>query len=352
MTLPARDACAVVRLAWSSMVAVAAAIAFFTGFGSHALAHALQPGFLGLSAQPNDTWRVTWRVPDLNGRPMPIHARLPVNCDPQKKDKPTFDGTAWVTVWRAYCPGGIADGVVTIVGLEQTVTDVLVRFELTPGKTGTLRLTGNVPAANLPGIPTRSEILLSYGSLGVRHILLGLDHLLFVFALLLLVPDTRRLIGAITAFTLAHSLSLIAATLGFIVVPAPPVEAVVALSIMFLASELARPPGAQLRLSERHPWAVSFGFGLLHGLGFARALIDIGLPEGEVPLALFAFNLGVEIGQLLFVAFILVSAMLLARLYPRLVASLRTRGERGLCVLAYGMGSLASIWFLTRIAAF
>ena len=134
--------------------------------------------------------------------------------------------------------------------------------------------------------------------------------------------------------------------------PAPPVEAVIALSIMFLASELARPPDAQLRLSERHPWAIAFGFGLLHGLGFARALIDIGLPQGEVPLALFAFNLGVEIGQLMFVAFVLLTGMLFARLYPQLIASLRTRGERGLRVMAYAMGSVASVWFLSRIAAF
>jgi hydrogenase/urease accessory protein HupE len=283
---------------------------------------------------------------------MPIRVQLPENCNPRDEGKPAFDGTAWVFVWRAVCPGGIADRTVAVEGLEQTVTDVLVRFELAPGQTGTVRLTGNAPSANLPGIPTRADVLSTYVSLGVEHILLGVDHLLFVFALLLLVPDTRRLIGAITAFTVAHSLSLVAATLGWIVVPAPPVEAVIALSIMFLASELGRQPDAQLSLSERHPWAVSFAFGLLHGLGFARALIDIGLPQGEVPLALFAFNLGVEIGQLIFVAFVLLAGMFLARLNPQLIASLRTRGARDLRILAYAMGSVASVWFFSRIAAF
>jgi hydrogenase/urease accessory protein HupE len=337
---------------WSAFLAMAAAVACIGGFTTSAGAHALQPGFLDLSAQPNEVWRVTWRVPDVDGRPMPIQVRLPENCSPRQPGTPAFDGTAWVVVWQAICPGGIAEGAVAVDGLEQTVTDVLVRFELAAGKSGTLRLTGGASAAQLPGVPTRGEILSTYTDLGVRHILLGADHLMFVFALLLLVPDMRRLLGAITAFTLAHSLSLIAATLGWIVVPAPPVEAVVALSIMFLASELSRPPTAELRLSERHPWAVSFGFGLLHGLGFARALIDIGLPEGEVPLALFAFNLGVEVGQLMFVAFVLVTGLLLARLYPLLVKSLRTRGERGLRVMAYAMGSVASVWFLSRVAAF
>lgn len=319
---------------------------------SYARAHALQPGFLNLSAQSNEAWRVTWRVPDVNGRPMPIRVQLPENCSPRDGGNPAFDGTAWVFVWRAVCPGGIADRTVAVEGLEQTLTDVLVRFELAPGKTGTVRLTDTASAASLPGIPTRADILSTYISLGVEHILLGVDHLLFVFALLLLVPDTRCLIGAITAFTLAHSLSLVAATLGWIVVPAPPVEGVIALSIMFLASELARPPEAQLSISERHPWAISFAFGLLHGLGFARALIDVGLPKGEVPLALFSFNLGVEIGQLIFVAFVLLTGLRFASLYPRLTGSLRTRGARGLRGLAYAMGSVASVWFFSRIAAF
>ena len=342
----------IISRAMALIVTVVVAALSVAGWCSSARAHALQPGFLDLSAQPDEAWRVTWRVPDVNGRPMPIQVRLPENCGARDGGRPTFDGTAWVFVWRTVCPGGIADRAVTVDGLEQTVTDVLVRFELAPGKAGTLRLTGNASTAKLPGIPSRTDILSTYISLGVEHILLGIDHLLFVFALLLLVPDTRRLIGAITAFTVAHSLSLVAATLGWIVVPAPPVEAVIALSIMFLASELARPPDSQLRLSERHPWAVSFGFGLLHGLGFARALIDIGLPLGEVPLALFAFNLGVEIGQLMFVAFVFLTGMAIARLYPQLIASLRTRGARGLRVIAYAMGSVASVWFLSRIAAF
>ena len=190
----------------------------------------------------------------------------------------------------------------------------------------------------------------TYFGLGVDHILRGVDHLMFVFALILLVRDRRALVGAVTAFTVAHSLSLAAAALGWIVVPAPPVEAVVALSIMFLAAELVRPGRPSLTL--RFPWVVAFAFGLLHGLGFARALLDVGLPEGEVPLALFAFNLGVEAGQLMFIAMVLVVGALLGRLYPWLVGSVTRPGGRGLGVASYLMGGIAAAWFVGRVAAF
>ena len=192
---------------------------------------------------------------------------------------------------------------------------MLVRYELAPGKAESQRLTAATTGFTVPAPQGRLGVLATYFALGVDHILRGIDHLMFVFALILLVRDRRALVGAVTAFTVAHSLSLAAAALGWIVVPAPPVEAVVALSIMFLAAELVRPAGAP-SLTARFPWVVAFAFGLLHGLGFARALLEIGLPEGEVPLALFAFNLGVEAGQLLFIALVLVVGALLGRLYP------------------------------------
>jgi hydrogenase/urease accessory protein HupE len=189
-----------------------------------------------------------------------------------------------------------------------------------------------------------------YFALGVDHILAGLDHLLFVLALLLLIRRVRPLVAAITSFTVAHSVSLGAATLGWIVVPRPPVEAIVALSIVILAAELAQPPGQGLRLTERYPWTIAFGFGLLHGLGFAHALLDLGLPQDDVPLALLAFNLGVEAGQLMFVAAVLAAGALLARLVraPRLLAP----GSAGLRVTAYAMGTLATVWMLDRVAGF
>ena len=314
--------------------------------------HALQPGFLDLEAQGQNVWRVSWRVPDVNGVAMPLQLLLPESCDVRAPADLQFDGVAHVAVWRATCADGIAGGSVQVGGLEQTQTDVLVRFELTPGKTGTLRLTAQETAAQFPAVASGRDVFVSYVSMGVDHILGGTDHLLFVFALLLLVPDLRRLIGAITAFTLAHSLSLVAATMGWIVVPPPPVEAVIALSIMFLAAELAQPAGSTPSLIVRRPWLASFAFGLLHGLGFASALVEIGLPEGEVPLALFAFNLGVEIGQLLFVAAVLLTALLLRRVYRRLYDTLATRGQPGARAMAYAIGTVSAVWFLSRLAAF
>jgi hydrogenase/urease accessory protein HupE len=315
-------------------------------------AHALQPGFLDMEALGQNEWKVSWRVPDLNGVAMPLHLLLPDGCDIRTPAELHFDGVAHVATWRATCAAGIAGGTVQIVGLEGTQTDVLVRFELVPGKSGTLRLTAEKTSAEFPTVPARSDVFVSYIGMGVDHILSGTDHLLFVFALLLLVPSFGQLIGAITAFTLAHSLSLVAATLGWVVVPSQPVEAIIALSIMFLAADLAQPPGSPPSLVVNRPWLVSFGFGLLHGLGFANALVQIGLPAGEVPLALFSFNIGVEIGQLLFVAVIVLTALSLRRLFPRFMSMMTTRGRRGMRAMAYAIGTVSAVWFLSRLSAF
>jgi hypothetical protein len=315
-------------------------------------AHALDPGFLELQALGGDTWRALWRVPQVGGAPMQIGLTLPATCTPAEVPDLAFDGRAFVAQWVVTCPGGIDGGRIAIPGLDATQTDVLVRYELVPGQVESRRLTPASPEFDVPAPLGRVGVLTTYGALGVTHILQGVDHLLFVFVLLLLIRDARTLFGAVTAFTVAHSISLGAATMGWIVVPAPPVEAVVALSIMFLAAELMRPHGSGLRLTERYPWSVAFGFGLLHGLGFARALLDIGLPAGEVPLALFAFNLGVEVGQILFILFVLVTGHFLRRLYPRLVEGIVTRGAPGARVLGYVAGGVAGVWFVTRIAVF
>jgi hydrogenase/urease accessory protein HupE len=281
-----------------------------------------------------------------------LHLVLPASCDSRTPADLHFDGVAHVAVWRTTCANGIAGETVQVDGLEQTQTDVLVRFELAPGKTSTLRLTAQQTFAQFPADPSGAGVFARYVSMGIDHILSGTDHLLFVFALLLLVPDLRRLIGAITAFTLAHSLSLVAATLGWVVVPPPPVEAVIALSIMFLAAELAQPSGGPPSLIVNRPWLASFAFGLLHGLGFATALVEIGLPEGEVPLALFSFNIGVEIGQLMFVAAVLLISLILKRLFRRLYDTLATRGQWGSRTMAYAIGTISAFWFLSRLAAF
>jgi hydrogenase/urease accessory protein HupE len=315
-----------------------------------AVAHALEPGFLELQALGGDEWRVTWRKPQVGGAPMAIDAVLPEGCAPRRGPAPTFDGRAFLTGWIAACEGGLAGGEIRIEGLDATRTDVLVRYALGDGQPPTAtRLTASTPAFTVPEAQGTFAVFASYFALGVDHILKGIDHLLFVLMLLLLIRDWRTLLGAVTAFTVAHSLSLAAASLGWIVVPAPPVEAIVALSIAFLAAELLHPPGEEKRLTERYPWAVAFAFGLLHGLGFARALLEIGLPAGDVPLALLAFNLGVEAGQILFIAVVLALGAALARLYPSVRAAFAP-GSGGLRAVAYGVGILAAFWVVERVA--
>jgi hypothetical protein len=315
-------------------------------------AHALQPGFLELRAAGEGVWQAFWKVPAVGGRPMAIAALLPETCTPRQPPAPRFDGEAFVSAWTAACPAGLEGGEIRIAGLERTQTDVLVRYELQPGRAESRRLTASDPAFTVPLPQGALGILATYGALGLDHILSGVDHLLFVFALLLLIRDRMRLIGAVTAFTVAHSVSLAAAALGWIFVPPRPVEAVVALSIMFLAAELVRPAGAGLGLTERFPWMVAFGFGLLHGLGFASALLEIGLPEGEVPLALLAFNLGVEAGQLVFIGLVVATGVLLARLYPApMAAAARPRGP-GLTLAGYAIGAVSAVWLVGRVALF
>ncbi len=233
-------------------------------------AHALDPGYLDLVAMGEDRWRVTWRAPNVGGRPMPIEARLPEACSFDTPPPPVFDGRAWTTGWVAICPGGLEGGRIEIAGLENTSTDTLVRYELQPGETQVQRLTSAETGFTVPEDPGALDILSSYVALGVTHILEGVDHLLFVFALLLLIRDRGRLLWAITAFTVAHSITLAAASFGWLNIPPPPVEAVIALSIVFLAYELSLPPEARDPVADRFPWVVSFAFGLIHGSGVRR----------------------------------------------------------------------------------
>ena len=315
-------------------------------------AHALQPGYLELQLIGGETWRAFWRKPDVQGRPMPISVELPENCEVRTPPEPMFDGTAWVAQWVTTCPGGLARGTISVPGLGSTRTDVLIRYELTKGAGKARRLTPGEPSFAVPADPGFFDVLNNYFTLGVDHMLEGFDHLLFVFALLLLIRDRWKLVGAVTAFTVAHSLTMAAVTLGLFTLPAPPVEAIIALSIMFLASELLQRDGSGTRLTERYPWIVSFSFGLLHGFGFAGALLEIGLPKSDIPLALLSFNLGVEAGQLIFIAVVLVAGALLAKLVPVAIRALRTPRSIGSVAVAYMIGGVSGYWFVERVAGF
>ncbi len=315
-------------------------------------AHALEPGYLDLRQLTPETWQVFWRRPDVQGAPMTIDARLPPGCSPDQGPAPTSDGTAWVSGWVADCSAGLVGGEIVIYGLSSQRTDVLLRLQPLDQASTTVRLTPDTPGHLVLAEPTTGEIFLSYLVLGFEHILEGLDHLLFVFALMLLIRDTWRLVTAITAFTIAHSITLALAALGHLSVPGPPVEASIALSIVFLAVEILKHEDGQTRLSERFPWVVSFSFGLLHGLGFAGALTEIGLPQGDIPAALLAFNVGVEAGQLFFVCIVIWLFWTARTLFPDPIRCFRRPHSLASGLAGYGVGGVATFWLVQRVAGF
>ena len=215
----------------------------------------------------------------------------------------------------------------------------------------TFRLTPDAPAVTLPAQQGLVQTLWQYGVLGFEHILEGWDHLLFVFALLVLIRNLRQLIWAVTAFTVAHSITLGLATFGGLNVPGPPVEAVIALSIVFLATEVLRSDDKPKTLASRFPWVISFGFGLLHGLGFAGALAEIGLPEQDIPAALLAFNLGVEAGQLAFIFAVLGVFLTLKKTLQTVWGWSLAQGSSRQ-ILGYPIGCIAAFWLAERLAGF
>ncbi len=317
----------------------------FAWSANSASAHALDPGYLEIRQIASGTWSVHWRKPDVNGQPMAIRAVLPDSCTPARGPDPFSDGRAWVSSWVVECSEGIAGQSIAIEGLEAQQNDVLVRLHPFGVAPTTLRFTSDTAVQNIPAEQTTWSVFAAYFQLGFEHILEGWDHLLFVFALFILVRDAWSLVGAVTAFTLAHSITLALATFGVLNVPGPPVEAVIALSIVFLAMEIVKGREGQFRLSEQKPWIVCFGFGLLHGLGFAGALADIGLPSNDIPAALLAFNLGVEAGQLSFVA-----ALALLVAIWRLIAL--PISQKATVAIAYGIGSVSMYWLIERTSGF
>jgi len=308
-------------------------------------AHEVRPGYLALNQTGPESYDVLWKVPAKGDMRLGLRAELPENCDSPLPPSSRFIGGAFTERWSVTCPGGLTDGTIVIDGLTGTMTDVLVRIERSDGTTQVTRLTPARPFLVVEASPSALRVAGTYLNLGVEHILLGIDHLLFVLALLILVEGRRRLVETITAFTLAHSLTLAAATLGFVNVPQTPVEAIIALSIVFVAGEIVHARQGRPGLTQRWPWIVAFTFGLLHGLGFAAALTEIGLPAKAVPLALLFFNVGVEAGQLLFIA----AVSLLVVVARRLALPQPTWAWR---VPAYGIGTLAAIWSIERVAAF
>lgn len=320
--------------------AVVAAVTFV----SSAVAHEIRPAYLQIDQMAANRYKVVWRTPILSGMRLPIVLRFPDSVrnvtEPAQRDLP--DSLVQTRVVETD-GAGLAGKRVEFVGLQATITDVLVRVHLLDGTVETTMIHPSQPWIDFAA--TRSPLAAArvYFVSGFQHILLGIDHLLFVFGLLFIVRSRWMLVKTITAFTVAHSITLAVATLGKVAVPALPLNAMIALSILFLGPEIVRVWGGQTSFTIRHPWIVSFAFGLLHGFGFASGLTALGLPQGDIPFALLMFNLGVEAGQLAFVGLIL---LLIAAL-----KSIEIRLPRSLELLpAYVVGILGAYWTIDRIA--
>ena len=323
---------------------VIALVLFFSATVS--FADEIRPGYLEIKESSQNIFSVLWKVPAKGDRKLSLRAQLPKNCKEITQPNSQLVNSAYIQRWIVTCEGGLLEKTLSISGLKSTNTDVLLRLEFIDGSSQSVLLTPTKESFRIPATASSLQIISTYTWLGITHILMGVDHLLFVFALLLIVNGKRRLLWTITAFTLAHSLTLAGATLGFINVPQQPVEAVIALSILFLAVEIVHGKQGRKGAAARWPWMVAFVFGLLHGFGFAGALAEVGLPQQAIPLALVFFNVGVELGQLLFVAAVLSVGYLLHKLkLPKLLDWSET-------VAIYSIGGLSSFWLFERISAF
>jgi hydrogenase/urease accessory protein HupE len=309
--------------------------------GQIAWAHEVRPAYLELRETAPETFQALWKVPGKGGLRLGLKVRLP---DDAKVVVPlvtrSVDG-AWVDRWTVRVPGGLAGKTVRIEGLNAVKTDVLVRLQWQDGRTHTAKLAPGSPSLQVPVAPSWTQTASAYTVIGVEHIILGPDHLLFVFALLLIVADVWTLLKTITSFTVAHSITLCLATFDLVNLPSGPVEAVIALSIVFMAREVLTLRAGGTTLTLRKPWLVAFAFGLVHGLGFAGALAELGLPQNAVPLALATFNLGVELGQVGFVAVVL-GVIAAGRRFPRSLPPWLGK------VPAYAIGTVATFWLFER----
>jgi hydrogenase/urease accessory protein HupE len=309
-----------------------------------AVAHETRPGFLELRESSPGTYDLLWKKPSGGEIEIFIAPVLPKECRLAGPGQPRLTPGAVVVRGTLHCEGGIAGKSIAIDGLETTITDVIVHVRHADGRLESHLLKPQSPAVTLGASTTGWERAGSYVRLGIEHILLGVDHLLFVLGLLLIVSDRWTLVKTITAFTVAHSVTLAIATLGYASVPVPPLNAAIALSILFLGPEIVRTWRGESSFTIRHPWVVAFAFGLLHGFGFATGLAATGLPKAEIPLALLLFNVGVEIGQIAFV--------LLVLLLERSFRTLEIRWPRAVRALpGYLVGSLGAFWTIQRVVA-
>lgn len=320
-----------------------AVLALLSGMVAAPLAaHETRPGLLEISESGPETYSLLWKRPSGGEVEIRIAPVVPEGCRFAAPDRQQLTPGAEIVRGTLECSGGLAGKSLRIGGLETTITDVLVRIHHADGRLESHMLRPAQPSVVLGGATSAGQRALGYLRLGVEHILLGVDHLLFVLGLLLIVADRWMLLKTISAFTVAHSITLAIATLGYASAPGPPLNAAIALSILFLGPEIVRRWRGESSFTIRQPWVVAFAFGLLHGFGFASGLASMGLPQAEIPLALLLFNVGVEIGQLFFVALILGlerSFRVLEIRWPRWAEALP----------GYTVGALGAFWTIQRV---
>jgi hydrogenase/urease accessory protein HupE len=320
----------------------AAGLALLFALSSVAGAHESRPAYLEVRESAPGHYSVVWRTPVLAGIRLPVALQLP--ADVKDSREPVAQQLTDSIVERREIdggPDGLAGKRIEFPGLQLTITDVLVRVQRLDGSHSTELVRPSRPWIEFSAAPVPDRPI-SFVRHGMEHIGMGIDHLLFVFGLLLLVRSLWMLVKTITAFTVAHSITLALATLGYVHVPAPPLEAAIALSILFLGVEVVRAWRGDTSFTIRHPWIVAFAFGLLHGFGFASGLASIGLPPGEVPLALLWFNVGVELGQLAFVVVVYLAWRVLRLVKLRLPA-------QAALLPAYFIGVAGAFWTIQRI---
>jgi hydrogenase/urease accessory protein HupE len=320
-----------------------------------AISDELRPGYLEMRQTSPGAYNLLFKIPargeDLR---LAIYVKLPEGTQDIAPPRASFSDGAYVERRSIRRDGGLIGQAVSIEGLSATSTDVLVRIESLAGAIQTERLSPTKTSFVIQAVPGAGEVAGTYLRLGIEHILFGFDHLLFVLALVILVKTWSRVAITVTAFTIAHSITLAAATLGFVNVPGPPVEATIALSIMLVSVEILNARRGKPSLTARLPWLVAFSFGLLHGFGFAGALAEVGLPQHAIPVALLFFNIGVEIGQLLFVTTVL-SLICLSRYLASQVlepALIQRTFDRLDVTAAYAIGIAAAYWLVERTTAF
>jgi hydrogenase/urease accessory protein HupE len=315
-------------------------------FASDLLAHEVRPAYLELRETGPETYDVFWKVPGQGeNMRLGIYVELPPGSTNVTAPRASMANNAFTERWTIKRAGGLTGGTIHIAGLTGTMTDVLVRVQRLDASTQITRLTPSASSFVIEAAPRALEVARTYSVLGVEHILTGIDHLLFVLALLIITRGGWKLVKTVTAFTISHSLTLTAATLGFVHVPQRPVEAVIALSIVFVAAEILRIHCGLESVTSRAPWLVAFTFGLMHGLGFAGGLSEAGLPAGHVATALLFFSGGVEAGHFVFIGVVLAFIALVRRVhipFPRWAEF----------IPPYAIGSVAMFWVIQRIALF